>query len=249
MNIYEKLKNRAKSTKGQILLATKKRVNLRKKDIYISIGENCLPDDILARNHLKSFSTPFSSGRSNIEYILDFENEEYADFLNMDYLHYESVGNGKVVRNTKYLTVQNRYKAVCMNGFEFTHHDVIGNNEIRETMGRRVKRMLNLKNKNITMLYHHRKCDETDINLLLRHLLMLSSVYEKRSNKVRIILFYQEIIPDYASRRVECSQYKNIDIFKYYTQNEWAGEEQNLLWARCDNDLLETMIKAIKANH
>ncbi|MCQ2587766.1 MAG: papain-like cysteine peptidase [Treponema sp.] len=39
------------------------------------MGENCLPDNILSRNDLKSFSSPFSYCRSNIEYILAFEKD------------------------------------------------------------------------------------------------------------------------------------------------------------------------------
>ena len=47
---------------------------------YISIGENCLADDILKRFNMKSFSSPYASSRSNIEYILAFENSEFFCF-------------------------------------------------------------------------------------------------------------------------------------------------------------------------
>ena len=32
-----------------------------KESIVLSLGENCLADDILARNNLKSFSSPYAS--------------------------------------------------------------------------------------------------------------------------------------------------------------------------------------------
>ena len=56
------------------------------RNVVLSLGENCLPDDILRRNGLKSFSSPYASGRSNIEYVLSFENERFGDFLNPEYL-------------------------------------------------------------------------------------------------------------------------------------------------------------------
>lgn len=41
--------------------------------IWLSLGENCLSDNILSRHSLKSFSTPFSHARSNIDYALELE--------------------------------------------------------------------------------------------------------------------------------------------------------------------------------
>ena len=62
------------------------------KNVVFSIGENCLTDDLLSRNNLKSFSSPWSTGRSNIEYILAFEREQFLDLLNPKYLKYENDG-------------------------------------------------------------------------------------------------------------------------------------------------------------
>ncbi|MFJ5369320.1 DUF1796 family putative cysteine peptidase, partial [Bosea sp. CER48] len=45
---------------------------------WLSLGENCLPDNILERNGLKMFSTPFSHGRSNIEYAIQLHSEGYS---------------------------------------------------------------------------------------------------------------------------------------------------------------------------
>lgn len=224
----------------------KKRINELKKDIYISIGENCLSDDILSRNNLKSFSSPFSSGRSNIEYILAFEKENYADILNPEFLLYESDGNKKVARNKKYVSVENRYNESCMNGLEFTHHDIINDENVRERIKVRINRMLGLKNKRIVMLYHHRKCDDTDMQLLIHHLSELSSIYESRNNKVRIYLYYQIIVMDQEQRHVEYYRERNVYVFKFYTLKEWAGENQDVFWARCDDDMLKTMIERIK---
>ena len=47
----------------------KKVQKLKKDKLYLSFGENCLTDNILSRYNIKSYSTPYSSARSNIEYI------------------------------------------------------------------------------------------------------------------------------------------------------------------------------------
>ena len=52
------------------------------KYLYLSLGENCLPDGILKRYGLKSFSTPYSSARSNIQYAIENELNNYTELLN-----------------------------------------------------------------------------------------------------------------------------------------------------------------------
>ena len=215
--------------------------------ICFSIGENCLTDHILNRNNLKSFSSPFASGRSNIEYILNFEKENYINFIDNNYLKYENAINGqKVVRNKKYVATENKYNDTCTQGFEFTHHDVIGDEEARQALERRYKRIISLSNKNILMVYHHRKCDQTDINLLIRHLTDLGQIYEARQNKVAIFAFYQIIVSDGAERKVEKYCVGNVHIYKFYTLNEWCGDNNDIFWAKCDDDLLKIMLDDIK---
>ena len=157
---------------------TKKWIKSFSRTVVLSLGENCLADNILVRNGLKSFSSPYASGRSNIEYILSFENEQFADFLNPEYLVKENFdANTIVVRNKKYLDLSNKYHNTVINGFEFTHHDVLDNQTVRETLQRRCERMLNLKGKRIVFLYHHRLCNTTDHRLLINHLNLLAEIY------------------------------------------------------------------------
>ena len=224
----------------------KKIKNILSKNIVFSIGENCLADNILARNGLKSFSSPYASARSNIEYILAFEKEDFKDFLNSEFLMYDDTDKNKVGRNKKYVEVKNKYHNSCCNGFEFTHHDVIGKDEDRKKINKRYKRLLALRNKNIIMLYHHRICSETDMHMLVNHLDELAQIYKKRKNNVHIFLFTQTLIPTETQRRTEHAVVSGINCYNLYTMNAWTGENDNYLWARCDNDLLEPMITEIK---
>lgn len=44
--------------------------------INLSFGENCFAERMLERHEQKSFATPYSWGRSNIEYVLHLERDQ-----------------------------------------------------------------------------------------------------------------------------------------------------------------------------
>ena len=247
MGKVKKLQNHVISVARKCVRNAKKWGKSFERNVVLSLGENCLPDDILRRNGLKSFSSPYASGRSNIEYILSFEKERFSDFLNPEYLkkeQYES--NTIVVRNKKYLDLCNKYNETVINGFEFTHHDVLDDKKAGEKLRRRCDRMLRLKKKQIVFLYHHRLCEKTDCNLLIYHLNQLAEIYRNRGNDVSVFLFMQRIITDPDDRRVEYHLNNGIHHFTFYTLNEWSGKDRDLLWARCDDDLISIMIEQIK---
>lgn len=225
----------------------KKWLKLFDRNVFLSLGENCLSDNILDRNGLKSFSSPYASARSNIEYALLFEKEQYSDFLNPEYLRKELFhSQTAVVRNKKYVELCNRYDRSVTNGFEFTHHNVLDNHTLRDTLRRRYKRMLNLKKKHIVFLYHHRVCDQTDHNLLIDHLNQFAEIYRSRGNTVSIYLYVQKIISSSEERHVEYFCDRGINCFVFFTHNEWSGNDPDILWARCDDDLLHVMIDHMK---
>jgi len=212
---------------------------------YISIGENCLADDILKRFNMKSFSSPYASSRSNIEYILAFENSEFQDFLNPDFLVREEALGPFAVRNKRFIETENDYDVSCTCGFEFTHLDVF-QQEYRETMQRRCNRLLHLRGKKLHMLYHHRYCETTNLSVLANHLNQLKNIYERRGNKVYIYCLLQSLVNSESERRVEKKKVKGIYIYQLYTTSIWKGSHQDTFWARNDNDLLEAVIADMK---
>ncbi len=219
---------------------------LDRKNVVFSIGENCLTDDLLSRNNLKSFSSPYSTGRSNIEYILAFEQEQFSSFLCPDYLTYETVDNKRVVRNSKYVSVKNSYHPSVLNGFEFTHHDVLGDRKARQTMQKRCERQLRLKNKNIVMLYHHRYCENTDVDFLCMQLSELAQLYRERGNKVSVLWFTQIPGTDPQKRRIEKLITGDTNGYTFYTEQEWKGSDPQIFFGRSDDDLFREMIRDIK---
>ena len=241
-NVVTKIKKKLKVIKKEI-----KRISRsfnRKK--YLSFGENCLADDILSRYDLKSFSSPFASARSNVEYILQIQKDKYKDFLNPQFLEYGYAGEKKVVRQKQYNELSNVYDGSCMRGFEFTHHDVIADKRKRASIERRVRRMQSLKNCTLYILYHHRFCKDTDIDLLIQHLNDLKNIYEKQCEKVYLIAFTQKLVSSEQERKVEKKYIDGIYLYYFYTLNVWTGDNQDILWARCDDDLIDQMIQDIK---
>ena len=219
--------------------------NQQKKCIYLSFGENCLTDRILERHHIKSFSSPYSSGRSNIEYILQIEKENFKSLLDKKYLYIDIVGDQRVVRNKKYIC-SNRYSESCMQDFEFTHHNVLEDDTIRKIISRRCKVLKSFEKKRVYIFYHHRFCKCTDEEKLIADLVELKELYEKKAKSVSVILFTQVIVDNYRDRKVVYENVNNIDKYMFYTLNVWEGSDDDIFWAKCDDDLIKIMIDDIK---
>lgn len=214
--------------------------------LYLSFGENCLTDNIIARYQLKTFTTPFSHGRSNVEYILNLELDNYKDFLSDKYLCYENLEGKSVPRLKRYNNIQNTYNSLHMNGFEFTHHDVKGNEELKSKFESRVSKLKSGLGKNkYLILYHHRICESTDLNLLLKHLNELKTLYAQ-NNEVEVILFKQVLIPVGKEKGLKYHKINGINVFDFHTHEIWGGDNPNLLWAYNDDVLIKKMIKKIK---
>ena len=217
------------------------------KKIFVSFGENCLTDNILERHKLKLLTTPFSHGRSNVEYILQLERDNYKDFLNPNYLQYEMFNEKKVPRLKKYNQIHNDYNELHKNGFEFTHHDVIKDESARIKLKQRLDKLQNLiGKKKFIILYHHRVNSGTNMEQLTDNLCELKQLYSKNKIKSEVVCFTQNIITDIKDRKISYKENKEIHFFVFNTINEWEGDNQNVFWARCDDDLLSEMVYFIK---
>lgn len=111
------------------------------KVFWLSLGENCLTDNILQRHGVKSFSTPFSHSRSNIDDALMLERNNFEGLLEKMNLRYDYVGKTKVVRSTLYNTCETIYNELHMKGFEFSHHDIIASENKRKSLQRKIQRL------------------------------------------------------------------------------------------------------------
>lgn len=117
-----------------------------------------------------------------------------------------------------------------MNGFEFTHHDVLSDMAVRETFENRCKKIMLLADCNLFIFYHHRYCKSADRRLLMQHLLALKKLYLKRCPKVEVVMFTQVIVDDPVERREERSFINGIHTYVFHTTQVWSGNDQNVFW-------------------
>ena len=99
------------------------------KAIFLSIGENHLPQAILDRHNLNSIKTPFSNVRSNIDYVTQIFDEDFADLLNKKHLRYSERYGKRILINTKYNCNNSLYHPSVSNYFEFTDSNLIENKD------------------------------------------------------------------------------------------------------------------------
>jgi len=215
---------------------------------YLSLGENCLTDNILDRYKIKSFSTPYSHGRSNIDYAINLEKENYNDLLKNEYLFYDYVEESKVVRNKHYSISDDIYSELHLNGFEFTHHDVIGNTKHRKSYERKITRMKTFNDsKKLKFIYHYRNNKNQQISSIVKKASEFLSYYEKRKITCEFIFFTQEIVADKSERSIQqVHNANNVTGYVLKTLEVWEGDDQEILWAKKDDDLLAKMISDIK---
>jgi len=209
--------------------------------VHISIGENCLTDNILQRHNLKSLTTPYSHGRSNLDYAIILEKENYSSLLKPDYLKYEKLNNTTVVRNNNVFSSDPIFSELHRNGFEFTHHDVISNKSHRESLKRKIDRLKSLKGKkHFIFYYHYRVNPNLNLPLLIAKAKIFLAYYQKNRKSCRMVIFTQELCDSDADRgyRINVhSKYIQVIIFK--TMQLWEGDDQDVFWARIDDDLIK----------
>jgi hypothetical protein len=214
------------------------------KVFWLSLGENCLTDNILQRYGIKSFSTPYSHGRSNIDYAILLEKSNYEGLLDSINLKYENVGNKKVVRSKIIDCCDNIFNELHMKGFEMTYQDVIQSKINRMSFNRKIKRLVNYRGKKkFVFFYHHRINENSNLDLIFKKSFEFSKFYATKEYPCEIIIFCQKIITNKSERKTTYKKVKtNIHFFEMYTQQIWSGNDENIFWAKIDDDLVKKMI-------
>ena len=218
------------------------------KTCFFSIGENCLTQNILQRHHPKTYATPYSHGRSNLGYALKLEKENYSNLLKAEYLYYDKIGELQVVRNKHYSTSDDIYSKAHQKGFEFTHHDVISNESHKTSYERKVLRMQNFnKREKLKFIYHYRFSENNDLNLIILKAEEFLSYYRKREIRCEFIFFTQNIINEQKERTVEkIHDLNNVKGYIFKTLEVWGGTDDDIFWAKKDDDLIKSMLRQIK---
>jgi len=211
--------------------------------LWLSLGENCLPDNILHRHGLKSFSSPYSHGRSNIDYALALEKRNYDGLLDPEHLAHGISEKKTVVRSTLFNQCDDIYNEMHMKGFEMTHHDVIDSEKDRDTFVRKINRQREVRGtKKIVFLYHHRINKNTDLDAIFRKAEEFSHLYSRKQFTCTVIVFSQKLIDNQEERKLYFRKVrKDVVFFEFHTHQFWAGRNDELFWARIDDDLIKRM--------
>lgn len=219
----------------------------RTNKVYLSFGENCLTDNVLSRYGLKSFTTPFSHCRSNIEYILDLERNNYENFVSGEFLKYGDLNGKPVPRLKTDLILKNSYHHLHENGIEFPSQDVIKNQKYWQKVVKRANKLKAFLGKGkYILLYHHRVCEGNNLELLLKHLSELKKYYSTEEYECQIVLFKQIIISKESEKKLIYQKNKDINIFDFHTHHTWSGRDQRKYWAFIDDSLISQMLDKIK---
>lgn len=112
------------------------------------------------------------------------------------------VTGSPVVRSAKFIECDPIYRDLHMNGFEFTHLDVISKPEARSSYERKAERLLALRGKgDVVFLYHHRYSGASDLPLLREKLKRFADLYRSETAQCLMACFYQMRLPANAERR------------------------------------------------
>ncbi|MDD2884820.1 MAG: DUF1796 family putative cysteine peptidase [Dechloromonas sp.] len=221
--------------------------SLRHKAVWLSLGENCLPDDILRRHGKKIFSSPYSNGRTNIDYALALESENYKNLISPAYLvRGEAFGQG-VVRSTHYQCAP-IFDASCSAGFEFSHHDPLGSTDDRASFQRKIDRLLKIRGQeSVVFLYHHRWTERSDLPRLREKLQQFARFYTAPGVRCVMVLFYQNLTaPKETSYLTEWPVTGDQMEFTFHTRDYWMGTDQEIFWARNDDALIVSMLEKVE---
>ncbi|MEA1892591.1 MAG: hypothetical protein U9N33_07775 [Campylobacterota bacterium] len=224
------------------LLSTK--LNSKSKELYLSLGENSLTDNILDRHNLKSFSTPYSNGRTNLDYAIFCEKTNYDTLIDKDLL----ICDKTIVYNRNIPITDSIFDLQHIRGFEFTHSDVLNNKTHRASMQRKIDRLVNIKGQeDITFFYHYRVNKNLNYSKIFEKASEFISFYKPKETNSKIILFSQKIVTDKKDRKIMHEQVKdNVHHFVFYTEYVWGGKNEDIFWARNDDDLIQIMIDKVK---
>lgn len=209
---------------------------------YVSLGENCLIDEILKDFHLRKATFPFGSGRFNIEYIRQICEEDFEHFMDTRFLRVAEVEGKQVVKNDYYSFTHDIYESSVCDGVEFTHHNVF-DDKIRESVQRKVDRFKELIDnpKDAIFMYYHRHSEKSKSDVVIDELKKWMEWVQTRSGlKPRMIFLHQEIVQDFQDSNWKFFRHEWGFEVIMYTTHTWNGPER---WAAAfDRDLFQEML-------
>ena len=218
--------------------------HLTEQTTWLACGENCMPIDVLRRHKKNAPSTPYSTGRSDVEQLSYFEESMYSDFLNKDYLIKVNAFTDRC-----YLNIKKRSNGTCQPGrhyyLEFTHHDPTHSTD-REKLKRRIDRMLQSREREEEQIlfYHHRSTTgfKRADKLLKKHFIEILSRYK---GSAKAYCYSQKLVRTSNERGLSIRSCHNdrILFFTLKTLHPWGGSNLDNFFGRNDEDLFNLIFR------
>jgi hypothetical protein len=177
-----------------------------KNIIWVSLGENCVSQQIINKLGVKTAVSPYSWAFSTIDHIINLQEE---DFLIKDYEQATcpilkekySVHKGSKNSNDSFFVKTGKTLA-------FRHHDFFSNSENYEKIKRRMDRHKSLAGDGVVFLYHHRIGDTPNCEYVRSK---IEYFLDKYYPEAKALMFYEVKDKQIEMRLV---QYKN-NVFEF----------------------------------
>lgn len=175
------------------------------------------------------------------------ERTDYADILEKSNLQHGLTAGGKPAILSSVYKSTNLFKHGPNLEFEFTHSNPLDNQREITDLRRRIDRQIELRHTGEKKIfaYHHRSrrgFSEPVRRSLQRGVSLLREKYRA----AYFLFFTQKLItPGNGARGFTVEfQDSNQSLLTFLTYDQWGGRNPDLMWARRDNDLLESAFSA-----
>jgi hypothetical protein len=214
---------------------------------WISCGENCMPINVLRRHGKIAPSTPFSSGRSDVEHLEYFESTNYENFLDPSYLIQVKAFTGECFINVSKKS-SGRLKPGRHTYLELTHHNPLIL-EDRKLLNRRIQRMSNIRRESTPhcLFYHHRSLTGfTQTRALIKEKML--SILNKYNRNTTALCYTQQIVSEKSQRGIDVIEYdrSRILFITLRTTRPWAGSNLDIFFGTSDDDLFKKLFQIQK---
>lgn len=218
---------------------------------FVSIGENCLCQEVIRRHELNTAVGPFSWARGNIDYVIQLVQENFIDFLNPKFLIHREMWGKSPSTNIKYKCKPGIYERSVCNGFEFTHKDVIASEEAATNTARKTSRFQETVLKPgapVILVYHYRYVPDTmcDVDYISKKINELRNLIaeQREGERLKVLLIRQEIISSDEDRHVSLSMDEGIYTAIFHTHTVWSGKDENVFGV-VDDDLFTNLFSLL----
>lgn len=204
---------------------------------WLSLGENCLSQNIINDLGLKTLTSPFAWTSVTIDHILNIQDTEFSK---LDYDYYPVDTNGiagpwhKTSKNSDDSIFAERHHQMY-----FFHNDFLAKEEEYNKIARRFERYHSLAIEKNVFLYHYRYSNNMNVAYVRSKLEHFIATYYPNSVAV---LLYQTIAPNKSVNLV--SESNSVLEFDIHTDMTWDGENWN---AKNDRWLHKEMIDVVSS--